>query len=132
MVETENRLPSVVAQEVQFITSRNFQVIIKVNETFEHDFTSLATVLAPHDWFNVVIAYEPKQTLSVHPAGPPPKGMAFIHAKLRAHLSHLLGAPTANFISIIYGGKVTAKSALGLLRGGHVQGFLASSTSNLY
>lgn len=71
---------------------------------------------------NVIIAYEPIWAIGEHGIPATPTQAEFIHAQLRAALSSMYNAETAEKITLLYGGSVNQENAAALIKQPNIDG----------
>src|SRR4029453_18737403 len=84
--------------------------------------------VAMHDLENFVIAYEPVWAIGTGETATPAQA-GEVHSHIRAYLTKLYDAPTANRVKLLYGGSVKAENIVGLMRAPHMDGALVGGAS---
>merc|ERR1711939_782725 len=88
----------------------------------------LAKLLAPEDWANVVIAYEPVWAIGTGLSATPEMAQE-THLVIREWVKETVGSDIAAALRIQYGGSVKGSTAFELAKQPDIDGFLVGSAS---
>ncbi|CAM9615628.1 unnamed protein product [Discosporangium mesarthrocarpum] len=89
---------------------------------------ALAKALAPEDWANVVVAYEPVWAIGTGVTASPEQAQE-VHAAIRSWVADKISPDVAESLRIIYGGSVKAANAGALSDCTDIDGFLVGGAS---
>eukprot|EP01062_Namystynia_karyoxenos_P073562 TRINITY_DN70360_c0_g1_i1.p2 TRINITY_DN70360_c0_g1~~TRINITY_DN70360_c0_g1_i1.p2 ORF type:complete len:332 (+),score=129.31 TRINITY_DN70360_c0_g1_i1:97-996(+) len=89
---------------------------------------AIAAKVMPHQWADVVIAYEPVWAIGTGKVATPQQAQE-VHAGIRAWLSQNCGQQIAGSTRILYGGSVAPKNAADLWAQQDINGFLVGGAS---
>lgn len=128
------------ADKVAHALSKGLKVIYCVGETLaereagatmavvERQMAAAAAKLAPAQWADVVVAYEPVWAIGTGKVATPEQAQE-VHAGLRAWFATAVSADVAAATRIIYGGSVTAANCVDLGGRPDIDGFLVGGAS---
>lgn len=147
-----------VAKKVKEALNNNIKVIYCISETsmdrdmgHEHFMNSLKDqlrtlleILAPEQWVNIVLSYEPIWALSKLPDEKEievnqevKNGLVSnqeiqdVHKMIRGFIDQEVGSEISKYLRIIYGGPVSKANASGLIQMKDVDGFLVHDEPSL-
>nr|BAQ25440.1 triose-phosphate isomerase [Diplonema papillatum] len=100
----------------------------KTQEVCFHQMKAALTTIAPADWKNIVIAYEPVWAIGTGKVASPEQAQEAT-ALIRSWLSDNINASVASSTRILYGGSVNAKNCADLWARRDIDGFLVGGAS---
>jgi len=137
----EGETSEIVAEKTKVAIDAGLKVMFCCGETLEEreaertmevvnndHIAALIAKLAPADWANVVIAYEPVWAIGTGKVASPEQAQE-VHAQIRAFLASQVSQEVADTTRIIYGGSVKGANAAEIGSGADIDGFLVGGAS---
>eukprot|EP00499_Haloplacidia_sp_CaronLabIsolate_P013970 CAMPEP_0196770454 /NCGR_PEP_ID=MMETSP1104-20130614/1143_1 /TAXON_ID=33652 /ORGANISM="Cafeteria sp., Strain Caron Lab Isolate" /LENGTH=255 /DNA_ID=CAMNT_0042140567 /DNA_START=22 /DNA_END=789 /DNA_ORIENTATION=+ len=132
--------PELVADKVKIALDTGLKVVLCVGELKEEreggktmevligQMTPVVAKLAPSDWANVVLAYEPVWAIGTGLTATPEVAQE-THRQLREWVASSASADVASALRIVYGGSVKAANSAELISQPDIDGFLVGGAS---
>jgi len=137
----EGETSEIVASKTKTALDAGLKVIFCCGETLQQresgdtmnvvnndQIAALIAAVAPTDWANIVIAYEPVWAIGTGVVASPEQAQE-VHNNIRAFLASSVSSEVAETTRIIYGGSVTGASANQLGSCPDIDGFLVGGAS---
>ncbi|CAD8206625.1 unnamed protein product [Paramecium pentaurelia] len=100
----------------------------QTTQVIQAQLDSIKKELTTEQWANVVVAYEPVWAIGTGRTASPEQAQD-VHAFIRGWLKSQIGAQAEQQTRIIYGGSVTEKNALDLIKQKDLDGFLVGGAA---